>query len=98
MLKNRFILTKAGTRLRTMTRFRTGKPDSAREQLQTGITKHSYSAMAFSRVNEGRVTILAPAAQLVSKSLPVFYNPVMYLNRDLAVLLLAALNRKGLVV
>lgn len=53
--------------------------------------------MTFSRVNEGKVIVLAPLEKVVSKDLPVFYNPVMSMNRDIAVLLLASLRRKGLV-
>jgi tRNA (guanine26-N2/guanine27-N2)-dimethyltransferase len=47
---------------------------------------------------EGDVTFLAPVAKVVSKELPVFYNPVMALNRDISVLLLKALHRKNLVI
>lgn len=40
------------------------------------------------KIREGSAEIFAPTAKIVSKKLPVFYNPVMSLNRDLAILLL----------
>ncbi|MBC7119607.1 MAG: 50S ribosomal protein L11 methyltransferase, partial [Methanobacteriaceae archaeon] len=38
------------------------------------------------RVNEGRVTIKIPNFDKVSSKAPVFYNPIMELNRDISVL------------
>ncbi len=46
---------------------------------------------------EGKARIMASRPRIVDKSMPVFYNPVMKLNRDLSILLLAALG-KGFVV
>ena len=50
------------------------------------------------RLTEGKVSFFAPVSKVVSKELPVFYNPVMALNRDISVLLLQALKRKNLVI
>ncbi len=52
--------------------------------------------MASSIVTEGAVRARAPAADVVSKRMEVFYNPVMKLNRDISVLVLRAfaLRRK----
>jgi tRNA (guanine26-N2/guanine27-N2)-dimethyltransferase len=50
------------------------------------------------RLTEGKVSFFAPVSKVVSKELPVFYNPVMSLNRDISVVLLQALKRKNLVV
>jgi tRNA (guanine26-N2/guanine27-N2)-dimethyltransferase len=47
------------------------------------------------RFTEGAATFLAPAGN-ITRDLPVFYNPVMTLNRTVEVLLLRALGRKGL--
>lgn len=49
-----------------------------------------------SKVKEGKTTFFAHLAKVVSKELPIFYNPVMQMNRDIAVLLLAS-QKKGLV-
>ena len=40
------------------------------------------------KIMEGSAEIFAPTAKVVSKKLPVFYNPVMCLNRDITILLL----------
>ena len=48
------------------------------------------------KAKEGRAVLLVPSAQVVSKQMPVFYNPVMKFNRDVAVTLLNALNKKRL--
>ena len=45
---------------------------------------------------ECSIQILAPKRKIVTKAMPVFYNPVMKLNRDIAVLLLQAVNKKSL--
>ena len=42
-------------------------------------------------ITEGKVKMYAPKDDKVSKKLPVFYNPVMKLNRDISLLLLNAL-------
>ncbi len=48
------------------------------------------------QVKEGAATITVPTATVVSKALPVFYNPQMKFNRDVAIALLNALNPKKL--
>jgi len=49
------------------------------------------------RIREGGVTLDAHTSKGdVSKKLPVFYNPAMALNRDVCVLLLRCLGKKGL--
>jgi len=47
-------------------------------------------------LEEGKAKIGAYQADKISKELPVFYNPVMKLNRDLSVLLLNALGKKDM--
>lgn len=54
--------------------------------------------MKFTPVVEGRVKVRVPVAGTVSRALPVFYNPAMALNRDITLLVLRALGRKGLVI
>lgn len=51
---------------------------------------------SWSFVKEGSLRLRVPTAKVVSAALPVFYNPAMTLNRDITILLLAALKRKGL--
>ncbi|MBW3019527.1 tRNA (guanine(10)-N(2))-dimethyltransferase [Candidatus Woesearchaeota archaeon] len=46
------------------------------------------------RITEGSVTIDVSLQKAPSKTAPVFFNPVMKLNRDISVLFLNALNRK----
>jgi tRNA (guanine26-N2/guanine27-N2)-dimethyltransferase len=48
------------------------------------------------RIIEGRATIDIFSAEKISKELPVFYNPVMKMNRDISILFLNSLGRKGL--
>ncbi|MBN2567661.1 hypothetical protein JXB02_06290 [Candidatus Woesearchaeota archaeon] len=48
------------------------------------------------KVTERSATIAAAVPEVVSKRMPVFYNPVMALNRDLSVLLLQHLKRKAM--
>ena len=36
-------------------------------------------------INEGKVSIIVPEFDKISSKAPVFYNPVMELNRDLSV-------------
>jgi len=50
------------------------------------------------RLTEGRVSFFAPVSKVVSKELPVFYNPAMGINRDISVALIRALDRKNLVI
>ncbi len=47
-------------------------------------------------IQEGRAGIKAYTAETVSKELPVFYNPVMKLNRDISVLLLNSIEKKNM--
>jgi tRNA (guanine26-N2/guanine27-N2)-dimethyltransferase len=47
-------------------------------------------------ITEGSARIGAFTADRVSKKLPVFYNPVMKLNRDISILLLNALGKKDM--
>ena len=49
----------------------------------------------FKIINEGDIKFHAPVEKKISKSLPVFYNPIMKLNRDISILLLNALNNKS---
>jgi tRNA (guanine26-N2/guanine27-N2)-dimethyltransferase len=46
------------------------------------------------KVTEGSVTIDVPIQKVPSKDSPVFYNPVMKLNRDISVLFINAIGRK----
>lgn len=43
------------------------------------------------RLIEGKAVIDAPVERIVTKKLPVFYNPVMKLNRDVSILLMNSL-------
>ncbi len=52
--------------------------------------------MSAARVTEGRASVRVFTERIVSKEMPVFYNPVMAINRDISVALLASLGRKGL--
>ena len=47
-------------------------------------------------ISEGKARISAFVEDKVSRKLPVFYNPVMTLNRDVSVLLLNSLGKKDL--
>jgi tRNA (guanine26-N2/guanine27-N2)-dimethyltransferase len=47
-------------------------------------------------IEEGKARISVPVAAAVTRKLPVFYNPAMAVNRDVSVLLLQALGKKGL--
>ncbi|MFH1399611.1 MAG: tRNA (guanine(10)-N(2))-dimethyltransferase [Candidatus Woesearchaeota archaeon] len=46
------------------------------------------------KIREGKALLRVTPAKKVSKKMPVFYNPVMKLNRDLSVCLLNALGKK----
>ena len=46
-------------------------------------------------IREGAATIRVQAAKITAQ-MPVFYNPAMKLNRDIAILLINTLGRKGL--
>ncbi|MDD5086952.1 MAG: tRNA (guanine(10)-N(2))-dimethyltransferase [Candidatus Nanoarchaeia archaeon] len=45
-------------------------------------------------INEGKVRFKSYVGDKISKKLPVFYNPVMKLNRDVSVLLLDSVDKK----
>ena len=47
-------------------------------------------------IEEGKARIKVPFAKKISKQMEVFYNPVMKLNRDISVLLLNSINKKGM--
>lgn len=47
-------------------------------------------------VQEGKAEIKTYKAEKISKEMPVFYNPVMKLNRDVAVLLLNSIEKKNM--
>lgn len=47
-------------------------------------------------ITEGSARLKIPETEEVSKSMGVFYNPVMSLNRDLSVLLLNSLNKNNM--
>ncbi len=49
-------------------------------------------------VAEGKIQLRVLISNIVSKELPVFYNPVMSLQRNIAVGVLAAMKRKNLIV
>lgn len=48
------------------------------------------------KIREGSAEIFAPTAEVVSKKLPVFYNPVMSINRDITILLLKRFQKMRL--
>jgi tRNA (guanine26-N2/guanine27-N2)-dimethyltransferase len=47
-------------------------------------------------ITEGLAKVMVYTSDKVSKDLPVFYNPVMKLNRDISILVLLGLNEKNL--
>ncbi len=47
-------------------------------------------------IKEGKAVLKVAMVKTVSKQMDVFYNPVMKFNRDISVLLLNSLSRKGL--
>jgi len=47
-------------------------------------------------IQEGKAGIKVYIAEKISKEMPVFYNPVMKLNRDVAVLLLNSIEKKNM--
>jgi tRNA (guanine26-N2/guanine27-N2)-dimethyltransferase len=48
----------------------------------------------FKIITEGKAKVKVPTEEKISKDLPVFYNPIMKLNRDLSVDLLNAVEKK----
>ncbi|MDA1196695.1 MAG: hypothetical protein O2779_01895 [Nanoarchaeota archaeon] len=49
-------------------------------------------------IQEGSATITTTNPKIVSKAMPVFYNPVMKLNRDVSILLLKSIDDKALAI
>src|SRR3989338_911290 len=47
-------------------------------------------------INEGNAELKIAVAGKISKEMPVFYNPVMKLNRDISILLLNSIDKKNL--
>ncbi len=47
----------------------------------------------FEQIQEGNATVNVPAEKKISKDLPVFYNPIMKLNRDVSVDLLKTVKK-----
>lgn len=47
-------------------------------------------------IKEGSAKIYVPKDKKISKKLPVFYNPIMSLNRDISILLLNSINKNDL--
>ncbi|MBW2977980.1 hypothetical protein KY331_03995 [Candidatus Woesearchaeota archaeon] len=47
-------------------------------------------------IQEGKAKVKVPVEKKVSKKLPVFYNPVMKMNRDISVLLLNSVEDKNM--
>ncbi|MBI4140908.1 tRNA (guanine(10)-N(2))-dimethyltransferase [Candidatus Woesearchaeota archaeon] len=50
----------------------------------------------YQTITEGKATVKVPKVKIVSKAMETFYNPVMKFNRDIAIILLKALNKKHL--
>ena len=50
------------------------------------------------KIIEGEAAITIFEKEIVSKDLPVFYNPLMKLNRDISILLLNALDKKDMTI
>lgn len=51
---------------------------------------------SFEQICEGKALVFVPKEKKISKKLPVFYNPAMKLNRDISILLLNSLEKKGM--
>src|SRR3989338_11207447 len=47
-------------------------------------------------ISEGAARIRVPSVKVVTRSMPVFYNPVMKLNRDVSVSLLKCVPDSGM--
>jgi tRNA (guanine26-N2/guanine27-N2)-dimethyltransferase len=50
----------------------------------------------YKTIQEGKAKIKVPIEKKISKQLPVFYNPVMKLNRDISILLLNSIENKNM--
>ncbi|MBN1502239.1 tRNA (guanine(10)-N(2))-dimethyltransferase [Candidatus Woesearchaeota archaeon] len=48
------------------------------------------------KIREGKAEIFAPETDKISRKMPVFYNPVMELNRTISVLLLSSLQERNM--
>ena len=48
------------------------------------------------KIQEGKAIVKVYTAETVSKELPVFYNPIMKLNRNISVLLLNSIDKKNM--
>ena len=49
-------------------------------------------------ITEGKISIIAETKKIVDKKMPVFYNPVMIVNRDFSLLVIKALEKKDLII
>ena len=49
-------------------------------------------------ITEGEAVVTIFEQEKISKELPVFYNPIMKMNRDISILLLNALDKKGMIL
>lgn len=47
-------------------------------------------------IQEGKAKVKVPTEKKISKDLPVFYNPVMKLNRDISIILLNSIENKNM--
>jgi len=47
-------------------------------------------------IKEGLIKLKIPQSKKISKEMPVFYNPVMSLNRDISILLLNSINKTNM--
>lgn len=50
------------------------------------------------KITEGEAVVTIFEQKIVSKDLPVFYNPLMKLNRDISILLLNALDKQDITI
>lgn len=49
-------------------------------------------------ITEGKATIKVTQPKKISKEMPVFYNPVMKLNRDISIVLLSVIDKSNLIM
>ena len=65
---------------------------------QRTINKNNqpFPNLMFKKITEANITIEAPAEEKISSKLPVFYNPIMKLNRDISILLLKAVDNRDM--
>ncbi len=50
----------------------------------------------YAQINEGKAIVKVFSAEKISKEMPVFYNPIMKLNRDISVLVLKSTGKKDM--